>query len=491
MEAEEPAPVLTLKERIAALKLAQDAANSPAPKERQPIFNTAKSKPPPPPLPKRAATGFASATGAPAPAPATQPVRRAPSDYGPTVKAVAPARRSNGPPPSLPPRRTPQPEVEEAPPALPPRRPSAPATLSAPPERGPQNQAQDTRSATARMTIPPPSDLPRRSPAPSAPMLPSRPRANQANPARADARPPPPPQRRSGYGDQGFDNAPPLPANRPQQQYQQQQPQAVAFPRPANPGNQPSGPLLVQLYANTFDRVVVNSGKPSFVDFYAPFCKHCKELDPIYEELAVKYQDEHITIAKIDSYTEKAIGERYEVQGWPTLYFFDGAGSPPVKFQWKRDMEWMSIFIDEQMSSLPAHLTNRPPSAVVYLKADTFDSVVLYSGKPAFVDFYAPFCKYCRELDPIFKDLAANYQGQNITVAKIDSHTQKVIGERYEVQSWPTLFFFDGTGGPPVKFQWKRDMEWMTRFVDEQMALLPAATYAAPPPVPMGSRPVF
>lgn len=94
-------------------------------------------------------------------------------------------------------------------------------------------------------------------------------------------------------------------------------------------------------------------------------------------------------------------------------------------------------------------------------------------------------------MDPIYKELATKYQDQYITIAKIDSYTQKVIGERYEVQSWPTLYFFDGTGGPPVKFQWKWDMEWMSRFLDEQMKMLPAAAYAAPPPVPMGSRPAF
>ncbi len=48
----------------------------------------------------------------------------------------------------------------------------------------------------------------------------------------------------------------------------------------------------------------------------------CRELYPVYlRVLAEKYQGQYITIAKIDSYTQKAIGERYEVQSWPTLYF--------------------------------------------------------------------------------------------------------------------------------------------------------------------------
>jgi hypothetical protein len=90
----------------------------------------------------------------------------------------------------------------------------------------------------------------------------------------------------------------------------------------------------------------------------------------------------------------------------------------------------------------------------------------------------------------VYEELAKKYEYQNITIAKIDSYTEKPIGERYEVQGWPTLKFFDGTGGSPVGYQWSRDIEWMSRFIDEQMAELPALP-AAPPPIPMASRPVF
>jgi hypothetical protein len=53
-------------------------------------------------------------------------------------------------------------------------------------------------------------------------------------------------------------------------------------------------------------------------------------------------------------------------------------------------MEWMSKFIDEQLKVQP---TNVVKTSIIELDASSFDDVVLYSGKPAFVDFYAPFCK--------------------------------------------------------------------------------------------------
>lgn len=90
----------------------------------------------------------------------------------------------------------------------------------------------------------------------------------------------------------------------------------------------------------------------------------------------------------------------------------------------------------------------------------------------------------------MYEELAAKYKYQNITIAKVDSYTHKIIGERYQVEGWPTLKFFDGTGGSPVGYQWSRDLKWMSQFIDEQMATLPAMP-TLPPPVPMASRPVF
>ena len=40
------------------------------------------------------------------------------------------------------------------------------------------------------------------------------------------------------------------------------------------------------LIPSNFDEVVLKSGKPALVEFFAPWCGHCKTLAPVYEELA-------------------------------------------------------------------------------------------------------------------------------------------------------------------------------------------------------------
>lgn len=40
--------------------------------------------------------------------------------------------------------------------------------------------------------------------------------------------------------------------------------------------------------ANNFDDIVINNGVDTLIEFYAPWCGHCKNLAPVYEQVAEK-----------------------------------------------------------------------------------------------------------------------------------------------------------------------------------------------------------
>ena len=55
--------------------------------------------------------------------------------------------------------------------------------------------------------------------------------------------------------------------------------------------------------------------------FYVSRCGHCKQLVPIYEELAMKYKDhESIVIAKMDSTANEL--EHTKIQSFPTIKLY-------------------------------------------------------------------------------------------------------------------------------------------------------------------------
>src|SRR5947209_7408831 len=87
-----------------------------------------------------------------------------------------------------------------------------------------------------------------------------------------------------------------------------------------------SASAVIDLLPSNFDDIVLNSGKPALVEFFAPWCGHCKSLAPVYEELASTFESakDKVTIAKVDADAEKDLGRRFGVQGFPTLKWFDG-----------------------------------------------------------------------------------------------------------------------------------------------------------------------
>ena len=73
----------------------------------------------------------------------------------------------------------------------------------------------------------------------------------------------------------------------------------------------------------TFDEVVLKSGKPVVVDYWADWCAPCRQLSPILDELAGEYSDK-ITFVKLDTNVNTQVPLQQGVLGLPTVQVFVG-----------------------------------------------------------------------------------------------------------------------------------------------------------------------
>lgn len=86
---------------------------------------------------------------------------------------------------------------------------------------------------------------------------------------------------------------------------------------------EPSEKDVVILTSKNFEEIV-KKAEFALVEFYAPWCGHCKKLKPEYAKAAsiLKEYNDKIVVGKVDATEEKELAETYEVQGYPTLKWF-------------------------------------------------------------------------------------------------------------------------------------------------------------------------
>jgi len=104
------------------------------------------------------------------------------------------------------------------------------------------------------------------------------------------------------------------------------------------------GPVKV-VVAKNYDSLVLDKTKDVLVEFYAPWCGHCKKLAPIYEELGAAFaEDSNVVIAKMDA-TANDVDPKLGVRGFPTLKFFPANDKTPIEYNGDRSKEDLIQFV--------------------------------------------------------------------------------------------------------------------------------------------------
>ncbi|GAV62427.1 Thioredoxin domain-containing protein, partial [Cephalotus follicularis] len=246
----------------------------------------------------------------------------------------------------------------------------------------------------------------------------------------------------------------------------------------------PSSPV-VQLTPSNFKSKVLNSNGVVFVEFFAPWCGHCKALTPTWEKTASVLKGV-ATVAALDADAHQSLAQEYGIRGFPTIKVFV-PGKSPVDYQGARDVKPIAEFALQQIKALLKERLNgkatggsrekSEPSASVELNSHNFDELVLKSKELWIVEFFAPWCGHCKKLAPEWKKAANSLKGK-VKLGHVDCDSEKSLMSRFNVQGFPTILVFGADKDSPIPYEGARTAAAIESFALEQLD-----TNVAPPEV--------
>ncbi|KDP23408.1 hypothetical protein JCGZ_23241 [Jatropha curcas] len=224
---------------------------------------------------------------------------------------------------------------------------------------------------------------------------------------------------------------------------------------------------VVVLTEDNFEKEV-GQDRGALVEFYAPWCGHCKKLAPEYERLASSFKKtKSVLIGKVDCDEHTSICSKYGVAGYPAIKWFPKGSLEPKKYEGARTAEELTEFVNFEggtnvkMAAIPSN--------VVVLTQRNFNQVVLDETKDVLVEFYAPWCGHCKQLALTYENVATAFKlEEGVVIANLDADRYRDLAEKYGVNSYPTLKFFPKSNKGGEDYGGGRDLDDFVTFINDK-----------------------
>lgn len=223
----------------------------------------------------------------------------------------------------------------------------------------------------------------------------------------------------------------------------------------------------VQTYEKTSDfrKQVLESDSISMIQFYAPWCGHCKQFAPLYGELATILKG-IVNVGAVDASSDgplKRIASDYGVNGFPTVKLFGDDKKKPLDVK-SRDpndiltqvMQAIQTAVQERgnggqsrgsSGNSNSNSKSQGSSKVVQLTSANFAEKVYNNDQVLLVAFAAPWCGHCKALVPEWEESAGKLDGTGAQLGWVDATTEESLAQEYGVQGFPTIKVFPGGKG--------------------------------------------
>eukprot|EP00043_Microstomoeca_roanoka_P003539 m.44364 g.44364 ORF g.44364 m.44364 type:complete len:408 (-) comp12108_c0_seq1:2263-3486(-) len=233
---------------------------------------------------------------------------------------------------------------------------------------------------------------------------------------------------------------------------------------------------------------VVQGPVPAFIKFYAPWCGHCKRLEPTWRQLTHEYEaNANVIITRIDCTQHEAICVHEGIRGYPTLKFYAGNGQRGITYTEGRSLEALMNYVNEQLAELidlddipGSEVSSDHSSSAAPEYETTADGVALLEdahqlhellrkGQRVFVMFMTTWCPHCREAKPVFTGLTERFSSApSLTIAMVDCGLFARFCTDEQIKGYPSFWLYS-PNHPRVAYNEDRSIGGFVTFIQEQL----------------------
>jgi len=120
---------------------------------------------------------------------------------------------------------------------------------------------------------------------------------------------------------------------------------------------------VLHLTASNFDQAIQDHAFLA-VQFFAPWCSHCKTLAPEWEKAATRLKGDPsavlhgIALAAVDATVENSLAEKFQIAGYPSIKIFEGHSTEnPSTYDGPREADGIFTFLQSRVASASSELT--------------------------------------------------------------------------------------------------------------------------------------